>query len=306
VIATGYADEPRVPGLAASAPGNVLQLHSSRYRAPEELPAGGVIVVGAGPSGQQLAAELRRAGRDVTIAVGRHAHMPRRYRGKDIWHWLALTGHIEQTLADAPHERDASQSLSLVLSGADGGEQLDLGVLAGLGVTVTGRLRGFVGRHAIFGDDLEATIRATEARMRRGLARIDWHVEGIPHSERPNAQWIPPMQVPPGLRTLDLEAAGISTVIWATGYGRSYPWLNLDVLDGQGEIVHRRGVTAVKGLYALGLRFQHRRKSHFIGGVGEDARFVAARILARPRRHGSVLGQRETVVTVPSGATRRM
>src|SRR5262249_40354160 len=148
-------------------------------RSPELLPPGGVLVVGAGPSAQQLAAELRRAGRDVTIAVGRHARMPRRYRGKDIWHWFALTGHLDQTLDDVPHERDAQRSLSLPLTGANGGERLDLGVLADLGVTVTGRLRGFVGRHALFAGDLEATVEATEARMRRGLAKIDWHIEAL-------------------------------------------------------------------------------------------------------------------------------
>jgi len=154
VLATGFADEPRVPAIAAAGPAGVLQLHSSRYRSPDRLPPGGVLVVGAGPSGQQLAAELRRAGRDVTIAVGRHAWMPRRYRGKDIWHWFAATRHLDQTLDDVPHERDAARSLSLVLSGANGGEQLDLSVLAGLGVTISGLLRGFSGSYALFGDNL--------------------------------------------------------------------------------------------------------------------------------------------------------
>jgi putative flavoprotein involved in K+ transport len=305
VVATGYADEPRVPAIAAAGPKGVLQLHSSDYRRPDLLPPGGVLVVGAGPSGQQLAAELRRAGRAVTIAAGRHAHMPRRYRGQDIWHWLAVTGHIDQTLDDAPHERDASQALSLVLSGAHGGERLDLGVLADLGVQVTGRLGGFVGSHALFGDGLGATVRATDSRQRRGLARIDWQIEELPHCERPRAQWIPPLQIPPGPRALDLDAANVSTVIWATGYGRSYPWLSIDVLGEDGEIEHTRGCTSVPGLYALGLRFQHRRKSHFIGGVGDDARFVAARILARPGPR-PFRAQPETVVTVPSGASRRM
>ena len=281
VIATGYADEPRVPAIAASAPSAVLQLHASGYRSPAQLPPGGVLVVGAGPTGQQLAAELRRTGRDVTIAVGRHARMPRHYRGKDIWHWFALTGHLDQTLDDVPHERDASRALSLVLSGANGGEPLDLGVLASLGVTVSGRLLGFVDRHAVFADDLEATSQRAEARMRRGLAKIDWHIEGLPHRERPNAQWIPPVTLPPAPRTLDLVAAGVSTVIWATGYRRSYPWLNVDVRGDDGELRHRRGVTPVKGLYALGLRFQHRRRSHFIGGVGDDARFLASLLVAR-------------------------
>jgi putative flavoprotein involved in K+ transport len=300
VVATGFADEPRVPAIAASAAAGLRQLHSSGYREPQQLPPGGVLVVGAGPSGQQVAAELRRAGREVIVAVGRHARIPRHYRGKDIWHWFALTGHLDETLEDAPHERDASRALSLVLSGANAGERLDLEILAELGVTVTGRLRGFVGRHAIFAEDLSASVQDAEARMRRVLGKIDWHVESLSHRERPNAQWIAPVILPPAPSKLDLDAAKISTVIWATGYGRSYPWLDVDVLGDDGEIVHRRGVTSVPGLYALGLRFQHRRKSHFIGGVGDDARFIAQHITKRDARST----QRRTAVTHPRPTPR--
>ena len=217
----------------------------------------------------------------MTLAIGRHARMPRRYRGKDIWHWFALTGHLDQTLDDVPHEQDASRALSLVLSGANGGERLDLAILGQLGVTVTGRLRGFSGSTQCLPTTFPRASQDADKRMRRVLGKIDWHVEGLPHGERPIAQWVPPVKLLPAPQTLDLEAAKVSTVIWATGYRRSYPWLNVDVLGEDGEIEHRRGVTPVPGLYALGLRFQHMRKSHFIGGVGDDARFLAARILAR-------------------------
>jgi putative flavoprotein involved in K+ transport len=280
VLATGYADEPLVPAVAAAAPASLFQLHSSGYRSPAQLPPGGVLVVGAGPTGQQLAAELRRSGRGVVLAVGRHAWMPRRYRGQDIWHWLAATGSLDETIDDVPHERDASKSPSLTLSGANGGEQLDLAVLAALGVVVTGRLKGFSGRHALFADDLAATVEQADERMRRVLAKIDRHI-ALRSGGEIEAERIPEVRLPPGLRELDLHEAGVSTVIWATGYRRSYPWLSVDVRGDDGEIAHRRGVTAASGLYALGLRFQHRRKSHFIGGVGEDARYVAARILGR-------------------------
>jgi putative flavoprotein involved in K+ transport len=210
--------------------------------------------------------------------------MPRRYRGQDIWRWLAATGSLEETIDDVPHERDASRSPSLVLSGANGGEQLDLATLAALGVTVTGRLAGFSGRHAIFADVLRAAVRDSEQRMRRVLAKIDRQIDDLRTAEVPGVERIPAVTLPHAPRTLDLEGSNVSTVIWATGYRRSYPWLNVDVLGGDGEIAHRRGVTAASGLYALGLRFQHRRKSHFIGGVGDDARFLAAQILARSRQ----------------------
>jgi putative flavoprotein involved in K+ transport len=278
VIATGYADEPRLPPVAAAAPGRILQLHSSDYRSADRLPPGGVLIVGSGPTGQQLAAELKRSGRDVILAVGRHARSPRRYRGRDIWAWFAATGRLDQTLEDVPYERDSALSPSLVLTGAHGGEHLDLATLAAMGVVVTGRLRGFNGRHVLFADDLEATVRAADEKMGRMLARIDRRIAER-GSTRPPAEPIPPQTLPRWPRAIDLERARISTLIWATGYRRSYPWLNLDALDKGGEVAHDRGVTAVPGLYALGLRFQHRRKSHFIGGVGADARFLAARML---------------------------
>jgi putative flavoprotein involved in K+ transport len=277
VLATGWADEPRVPAVAAAAPTWIVQLHSSRYRSAGRLPPGGVLIVGAGPSGQQLAAELRRAGREVTLAAGRHARMPRRYRGRDIYAWFAETGSLDRTLAEAPHEWDASLSPSLVLTGANGGDHLDLATLDALGVVVTGRLRGFSGRHTLFADDLRPTLREADERMSRVLARLDLRIGAARRAEP-----IPPQALPPGPRALDLST--VSTVIWATGYRRSYPWLNVDgVLDDEGSIRHRRGVTAVPGLYALGLRFQHRRKSHFIGGVGEDASYLAARIASPVR-----------------------
>src|SRR5262249_3293056 len=162
-------------------------------------------------------------------------------------------------------------------------QQLDLGVLAGLGVTVAGRLKGFSGTHALFADDLQATIEDAERRLRRALEHIDRYVERLPRRERPAPEQVPPLFLPDGPWALDLEQTGISTVIWATGYARSYPWLDVDVLGDDGEIEHRRGVTAVRGLYVLGLRFQYRRKSHFVGGVGDDARFLAGRILAPAR-----------------------
>jgi len=279
VVASGYADEPRVPAPAAAAPRRLVQLHSSEYRSVGQLPAGGVLVVGAGPSGQQIAVELSRAGRRVVIAVGRHARMPRRYRGRDIWRWFAANGSLDQTLADVPRERGPAASPSLALSGARGGEQLDLGVLAEAGVLVTGRLRGWSGRHALFADDLAAAAEESDQRMRRVLAKIDRHIEARGDRDVQSAQSVPRVALPPSPQTLDLAEAGISTVIWATGYRRSYPWLSVPVL-GDGEIQHIRGVTEVPGLYALGLRFQHRRSSHVIAGVGEDARFLAQQIVA--------------------------
>jgi len=178
VIATGDADLPQLPQAADAVPARVHTLHSSSYRSPGVLPPGGVLVVGAGPSGQQLALELRRAGREVVLAAGRHGQAPRRYRGRDIFHWLAELGELDRTVDELPDPAAARRTLSLPLSGGNGGEPLDLTVLQAAGVTLTGRLTGFSGSQALFADDLAANVAAAEQRMSQLLERIDSLADG--------------------------------------------------------------------------------------------------------------------------------
>ncbi len=280
VIATGDCDVPRVPAASAGAPPFVRQLHAARYRRPDRLPPGGVLVVGAGPTGQQLAAELRSAGRHVVLAVGRHARMPRRYRGRDSFAWLDAAGLLTTRADEVRNLAAARRAPSFPVSGQGGGASLGLERLAWLGVVVTGRLTGFAGRRALFGANLEHELREADQRLRRTLAKIDAHIErsgadaGPP--ERPA-----PFVLPPAPESLDLR--GIGTVLWATGYTRAYPWLDVPVLDGDGQLVHRDGITAAPGLYALGLRFQRTRRSHFLGGVGDDAARIADAITGAGR-----------------------
>ena len=151
VIATGDCDVPRIPAAATAAPPWLAQLHASRYRRPDQLPEGGVLVVGAGPTGQQLADELRRSGRHVVLAVGRHARMPRTYRGRDVFAWLHDAGQLDVHADEVPNLAAARRAPSFPVSGAAGGSSLGLDRLAGLGVVVTGRLTGFTGRQALFG-----------------------------------------------------------------------------------------------------------------------------------------------------------
>ncbi len=276
VVATGDAADPRLPAVAATAPAGLVQLHSSGYRSPEGLPGGGVLVVGAGPSGQQIALELARAGRRVVLAVGRHARMSRRYRDRDIWSWLDTVGNLDDKIDELPAPEASRRSPSLSLTGANGGEELDLGRLSDLGVVVAGRLHAFDGHRALFADDLDAQVADSDRRLRRVLARVERHVADVrgPRAAREAAP-VPELTLPVALGSVDLRAERIETIVWATGYRRSYPWLRVPVLDEAGEIVHRRGVTRIRGVFALGLRFQYRRKSHFIGGVGDDAAFLA-------------------------------
>ena len=277
VIATGDCDLPRVPAFAASAPGFVHQVHARGYRNPAELPDGGVLIVGAGPSGQQIAAELRRAGRAVVLAAGRHARMPRRYRGRDAFAWLDAVGALDARAADVQDLAAARRAPSFPLSGASGGESLGLDRLLADGVVVCGRLEGFAGRHALFADDLIEHVRDADRRLLRGLARIDSYIEATGCAAlAPDPP--PALRLGPGPASVDL-AREIRTIVWATGFRRAYPWLHVPVLDADGDLVHDAGVTPAPGLFAVGLRFQRTRKSHLIGGVGSDAECIAGAIL---------------------------
>ena len=265
VVATGDAAVPHVPPPPHGTP----SLHAAEYRRPDLLPAGPVLIVGGGASGQQLAAELRAAGRDVVLSVGRHSRAPRRYRDRDIFEWLHLLGDFDRTLDELPDVEAAKRVPLFPLSGANGGEDLDLDLLASHGIAIAGRLTRFDGTRALFADDLEQNVAKADGRLRRLLGRIDDH----PLAKGTVAETLEPLTVPVGPSTLDVR--GFGAIVWATGFRRAYPWLHVPVLDEAGEIVHKRGVTRVPGLYVLGLAYQHRRSSHFIGGVGEDAAFLA-------------------------------
>src|SRR4051812_37259962 len=286
VIATGDAASPALPAIAASAPPGLHSMHTSRYRSPDALPDGAVLVVGAGPSGQQIAAELRRAGRDVVLSVGGHRRLPRRYRGRDIFGWLQLSGILDETLHDVPDARAARRARSLPLSGARGGERIDLGVLSELGVVIAGHLTGLHSGRAHFADDLEATAASADAALRQLLMRIDAFAAQAGLDDQPPED-IAPVELPPTPDSVDLR--GFGAIVWATGYKRSYPWLRVPVFDAAGEIVQARGSTAVSGLFTLGMKFQWRRKSHYIGGVGDDAVELVERIVERGRGRPATL-----------------
>ena len=286
VVATGTENRAFVPPVADGLAPRVHQLTASRYRSPRHVPDGGVLVVGASASGVQIADDLRRAGRTVVISVGRHSRLPRRYRGHDIQWWLHRTGILDQTIDQMRDARSARQAPSLQLSGRR--HRVDLEALAARGVMLAGRLAAADGWSVAFADDLPATTGAAQARMERLLRSIESFIApGVDEHSDPmrgvddQADPLPDFTAPAGPAHLDLRRAGITTVIWATGYRPAYPWLRVPVLDRHGEIDHRRGVTRIPGLYVLGLRFLHRRNSSFVDGVGSDARFVAAHLTRR-------------------------
>jgi putative flavoprotein involved in K+ transport len=282
VMATGWCDRPAIPAVARALSSDIHQVTPHAYRNPDQLPAGGVLVVGASATGVQLAEELRAVGRDVTVAVGRHTRVPRTYRGMDIYWWLDHLGLLDKTIDEMPDRIRARREPSLQLVGRADRRSLDLASLQADGVRLVGRLTSIDGHRARFADDLVLTVAAAERGMNQLLASIDEHIErnGL-RGEVLDPESRPAVAVTPGLRELDLRAAGIRTVVWATGYRRNYPWLRMPVLDRHGDIRQRRGQTPVPGLYVLGQRFQHHRSSNFIGGVGRDATLVAEHIAGR-------------------------
>jgi putative flavoprotein involved in K+ transport len=283
IVATGHCDVPFIPSIGSNLASQIHQIVPSRYRSPAQLPEGGVLVVGASASGIQLAKEIHQSGRPVTLAVGRHIRMPRRYRGRDISWWLETSGILDETAEQAFDLQSARRQPSLQLVGTPNHRTIDLGILQGEGVRLVGRVVEVEGTRLRFGDDLQRNIDSAERKLDRVLQRIDGFIEetrmfaGAPHRR-------PPIVPREATDEIDLQDAGISTVLWATGYRRHYPWLKVPVLDVRGEIIHDGGVTAAPGLYAVGLNFQRTRKSSFIDGVGNDARAIAAHIAQRFNR----------------------
>jgi putative flavoprotein involved in K+ transport len=278
VLATGACDEPHRPAFASALSGAITQIVPRDYGAPADLPAGGVLVVGASSTGLQLAEEIHMSGRPVTLAVGNHTRMPRRHRGLDIFAAMDLAGILDDA-ADACSDLDsARRQPSAQLVGRSDQRDIDLAILSGQGVRLVGRLAGADGRRLEFHDDLAATSRASHGRMLRTIERIDRALAATGADVGPEAEAIRPFVPPAGPTAIDLVVAGIRTIVWATGYVRRYPWLKIPVLDPAGEIVHRNGRTSAPGLYVLGQKFMRRRRSHFIDGCGRDAEEVAAEI----------------------------
>jgi putative flavoprotein involved in K+ transport len=243
-----------------------------------------VLVVGASASGAQLAEELADAGRKVTLAVGTHVRLPRRYRGKDILWWIEMMGGF---LAEAD-PADEKKSPPPQLIGTPDHRTLDLGVLQKRGVRLVGRAVGVEGDLVRFADDIRQTTSAADAQLAQTLARIDEFALSIGLDPKIGpAEAVPRIRPRPAPTEIDLHEEKIATVLWATGFRRSYPWLRVPVLDERGEIRHKGGVTDEPGLYVLGLRFQRRRNSNFIDGVGNDADELSRHLAQRLRKEAA-------------------
>ena len=278
VVATGQCDLPHIPAMAAALPKAIRQVTPSSYRNPAALPSGGVLVVGASASGVQIAEEIHRSDRPVTLAVGRHTRLPRRWRGRDILDWMDRAGVLDERAEQVRDLAAARAQPSLQLVGRPDHASIDLGTLHAIGVRVTGRVVALDGPRILLRDDRNETTAAAQRTLDRLLARLGEMAdrEGAPREAHPPP--LPPFA--PSPRCIDLAAEGIRTIVWATGFRRGYAWLRLPVLDAAGEIRHRGGVTPAPGLFVLGLRFLRSRNSNFLDGVGADAEHLAGEVLA--------------------------
>ena len=281
VVATGWCDVPHVPALATALDPRIEQVTPADYRTPADLAAGGVLVVGASATGVQLADEIARAGRKVVLAVGSHSRMPRRYRGLDIMWWLDAMGALDRRLDEHPAPAAARTEPSLQLVGSASGRNVDLLSLHRRGVGLVGRLTGADGRWVGLADDLAETTAQADGKLRALLRRIDVYAEAAGLTGEIDAP-TPVRAVPTAGRVdrIDLHHAGISTVLWATGYRREYPWLRVPVLSRTGDIQQAAGVTPSPGLYVVGQRWQSRRNSSFLDGVRHDAATVVEQVRA--------------------------
>jgi len=276
VIASGACNTPVIPKFAEALPDDIRQLSSRDYRNPDQLKKGAVLVVGASATGLQLAEEIRHAGHEVTLATGEHVRLPRIYRGKDIQWWMHETGVLDEGLGDIEDINRVRRLPSPQLVGSHRLDILDLNALTGFGIKLVGRCMAVNNGFAQFSGSLPNMCALADLKMNRLLNAIDQWVEETGRS----GEFEPPHRFEATRVTelpqlgLNFEKENIQNVIWATGYRPDYSWLNVPVLDKKGWINHQGGVAQAPGMYVLGMPFLRCRKSSYIHGIEDDARFV--------------------------------
>jgi putative flavoprotein involved in K+ transport len=276
VAATGPFQRPVIPAIVPDGAG-LEKIHSSSYRSPQQLPDGAVLVVGAGSSGVQIAEELQKSGRQVYLSVGPHDRPPRRYRGRDFVWWLGVLGKWEAATPPL-----GAEHVTIAVSGAHGGHTVDFRALAASGIKLVGRAVSFDNGTMRFAPDLGDNIANGDASYLSLLDEADAYIErnGLDLPEEPDARILGPDPecVTSPVLELDLARAGVTSIVWATGFAVDYSWLNVDAFDENGKPKHQRGVSSEPGVYFLGLPWQSRRGSSFIWGVWHDAKYLADHI----------------------------
>jgi putative flavoprotein involved in K+ transport len=281
VLATGACNRPSVPAVREAVPSSVHNFTPFDYRGPSQLPEGGVLVVGASATGVQLAWEIHRSGRPVTLAVGEHVRLPRTYRGRDVLWWMDAAGIWNQRYDEIDDLTRARRLPSPQLVGTPERMTLDLNTLTSAGVRLVGRLAAIRDGRALFSGGLRNMFALADLKMERLLDAFDeWAVGHPPGGDVAAPERFAPTTVPASSRIdLDLRSGEITSIVWATGFHPDYRWLDVPVLDRKGHLVHDGGVvTDAPGLYAIGLPVLRRRKSTFIHGAEDDARDIVSHL----------------------------
>ena len=273
VVATGAFNIPKIPAFADEVPSSVFTITPRDYRNPDQLPDGGVLVVGASATGVQIADELQRSGRPVTIAVGEHVRGPRMYRGRDIHWWMEEAGVLGERYDEVDDIMRARRVPSMQLVGSPGRVTVDLNALTAIGVTLVGKLATIRDGRALFSGSLRNKCELADLKLGRLLDTIDeWATANGLDDAVPSPERFAPTRVPdPPALGLDLTNGAIRTIVWATGFRPDYSWLDIDVIDSKGLLRHDGGVVESPGMYVIGSPFLRRRKSSFIDGAREDA-----------------------------------
>jgi putative flavoprotein involved in K+ transport len=301
VLASGACNRPVIPDVAAAVPPSVAMVAPMSYRGPEALDNRGVLVVGASATGVQLAQEIHRSGRPVTLAVGEHVRLPRRYRGRDIFWWMERSGVLDQRYDEVDDLVRARHVPSPQLVGSPQRITLDLNTLAAQGVRIVGRLGGITGGVAQFSGSLANVCKLADLKLNRLLDTFDaWAATAGLDADVDPPQRFAPTAAAVSTLAVDLRRGEIGTVIWACGYRPDYSWLRLPVLDRRGRVVHDGGVVRdAPGVYLLGTPFLRRRRSSFLNGADHDTRDLAGHL------HGwldGYRGARPPAPTILTGA----
>lgn len=292
VIASGGSTVAALPAAAEGVPADVTSVSTARYRSPDDVPDGGVLVVGASASGVQLADELVRTGRPVTIATGEHVRMPRTYRGRDAFWWLEQVGVLDERHDEVDDIVRARHTPSPQLVGSPNRGDLDLGTLQERGVRVVGKLGRLHDGVAQFSGGLANAVRLADLKLGRLLDRFDTWADHAGPDDLDDPHRPAPTTVDPSPRTeIDVAREGIRTVLWATGYRPDHSWLALPVLDHKGRVKHDGGVvTGAPGVYLLGTSLLRRRRSTYIGGADQDTAELADHLMSHLADRSGTVG----------------
>lgn len=286
IVASGGQRVPRIPAISGGFPDSILQIHAADYRSPDRLPEGAVVVVGSAQSGCQITEDLLEGGRTVYLCTSRVARVPRRYRGHDTLHWFLEAGLLDQTVDDLEDPMMQFAAQPQVSGVGPQGRTVSLQGLHRQGCHLMGRLREVadgilmtddsLAEHIKFADEFSAELKSDiDALIAvRGIDTLPEELDPIDAPAGPDV-------AASGLTKVDLETAGVSTVVWCTGFGGDFGWLQVPVFDDDGHPIHERGITLVPGVYFLGLPWLHTRKSGILAGIDGDAGWVVGAIATR-------------------------